>query len=300
MRVAPYRHVLAQGPGLAALARLAAASLRRPAAAPGAVPGEWLRVTVPAPDPALVRDYLLEGGGDPDEWAGELPPHLLARFGLPVAMQVVAGLPYPVRRTLNAGCAWTKRAPLPAAAALDVRARLETLDAGEGRVKAAVRIVAGTAAAPDALDAEMRVFIPLAPPAPRPPRAGGGRREIPTVPEDARLLARLSIGADAGAVFAALTGDFNPIHWLWPAARLAGFRSCILQGFAMHARAVEAVGAALPGGVRALRGVDVRFTRPLVLPAEVGVYARGTDFWLGAAAGAPANLVGTRVPETVP
>jgi acyl dehydratase len=300
MRVAPYRHVLAQGPGLASLARLAVASLRPPAAGSGAVPGEWMRVTVPPPPRALVRDYLLESGGDPDEWADELPPHLFARFGFPLATRVVAGLPYPVRRTLNAGCAWTKRGPLPAGAALDVRARLESLDAGEGRVKAAVRIVAGTAAAPDALDAEMRVFIPLARPAAKPRRGDGSRRELPTVPEDARLLARLSIGAGAGAAFAALTGDFNPIHWLWPAARLAGFRSCILQGFAMHARAVEAVGASLPGGVRALRGADVRFTRPLVLPADVGVYGRGTEFWLGAAAGAPANLVGTHVPETVP
>jgi acyl dehydratase len=290
MRVGPYRHVLEQGPGLAALARLTLSAVRRPSG-PAAVPGPWVEARVPAPGAALVRDYVRESGGDPDAWGGELPPHLFAQFGLPVAMRVIAGLPYPAQRTLNAGCAFERRGPLPGGAPLDVRARLETLDADASRAKATVRIVAGTPAAPEALEALMRVFIPLGRPKAAGPREA--RREPAAIPADAELLRRISLGADAGAVFAALTGDFNPIHWLWPAARLAGFRSCILQGFAMHARAVEAVGASIPGGARRLAAADVRFTRPLVLPAEVGVYARGRDFWLGAAPGAPANLVGT-------
>jgi acyl dehydratase len=259
------------------------------------VPGDWLRRTLPPPGPALVRDYVLENGGDPGAWADELPPHLFAQFGIPLAMQVIASLPFPVHRTLNAGCAWVKRAPLPRGAPLEVSVRLASLDAGEARVKASLQILAGTAAAPGALEAEMRVFVPLS--RGRQGAAGaGGAREVATVPGDAPLVRRQSVGAGAGAAFAALTGDFNPIHWLRPAARLAGFPGCILQGFAMHARAVEAVGASLPGGVRALRGVDVRFARPLVLPAEVGVYARGRDFWLGSAPGAPANLVGSCLP----
>lgn len=283
-----FRHVVEQGAALAAMGRVAVAALRRPATGgPGPVPGEWVRATVQAPGRALVHDYVRESGGDPGAWGDELPPHLLAHFGFPLAMRVVAGLPYPVQRTLNAGCAWERRGPLACGAPLDVRARLERLEVDETRAKGAIRIVAGTAGAPEALDAEMRVFIPLA------RGRGGGRREPELVPRDAQLLARQELRAGAGAAFAALTGDFNPIHWLWPAARLAGFRSCILQGFAMHARAVEALGASLAGGVRALRAAEARFARPLVLPAAVGVYARGGRFWLGSAPGAPANVIGT-------
>jgi acyl dehydratase len=297
MRILPYRHALAQGPGVAALARLALAAVRRRPAGEVQVPGPWVRRTIPAPGRALVRDYLLDADGDPAAWRDELPPHLFAQFGFPLAIRVIAGLPYPVQRTLNAGCAWTRRAPLPCGVPLDVRARLESLDAGEVRVKAAVKIVAGAAAGPDALEAEMRVFIPVARRRETPRQGAAPRREPETIPADAVLLRRLAVGLDAGAAFAALTGDFNPIHWLWPAALLAGFPRCILQGFAMHARAVEAVGASLPGGVRSLRGADVRFARPLPVPAAVGVYARGRDLWLGEAPGAPANLIGTFVPE---
>lgn len=252
-----------------------------------------IEATVAPPSRALVRDYVLENGGAPGDWGDELPPHLFAQFGIPLAMRVIAGLPYPVQRTLNAGCAWRKHAPLPSGAPLDVRARLESLEADGSRAKASVAIVAGTASAPRALEAEMRVYIPLSRKRPSAKRTGEPKRQAPSVPADAKLLGQLSLGAGAGAAFAALTGDFNPIHWLWPAARLAGFKSCILQGFAMHARAVERLGASLPGGVRSLAGADVKFARPLPLPAQVGVWASGRDFYLGRAAGAPANLIGT-------
>lgn len=296
MRIDLYKHAAEQGAGLSALRLLALSSLRPQRGGPVQVPGPWLEEKVPAPGRALVRHYILENNGAPEDWGTELPPHLFAHFGIPLAMRVIAGLPYPVRRTLNAGCAWVKRAPLPSGARLDVRARLESLDADDSRVKATVKIVAGTGTAPDALDAEMRVFIPLSrKPSKRPGEAkrGEAKREVATVPADAKRCGRVSIGADAGAVFAALTGDFNPIHWLWPAARMAGFKSCILQGFAMHARAVELLGASLPGRVRSLTGVDVKFARPLVLPAQIGVFASDTSFWLGTAPGAPANLIGS-------
>ena len=37
----------------------------------------------------------------------------------------------------------------------------------------------------------------------------------------------------------------------------------------------------------------MRFTRPLVLPARVGVYVRGDKVWVGDAPGGPAYLEGT-------
>lgn len=295
MRVGLYKHVIDQGQGATAIARLALSALRRARGPAPKAPGPWVKVTVPPLRPALIRDYLVENGGDPQVWGEELPPHLFAQFGIPLAMQVISGLPYPVQRTLNAGCAWVKHAPLLAREPLDVRARLEVLDDDGSRVKATVKIVTTTATARDGLEAEMRVFIPLSNRRKGTKRGGHdeAKREVATVPPAAQEAVRLSIAKDAGAVFAVLTGDFNPIHWLAPAAWAAGFNSCILHGFAMHTRAVEALGRSLGGKVRSLKAVDVKFSKPLVLPADVGVYVVGHEFWLGSGPGAPAHLVGS-------
>jgi hypothetical protein len=60
------------------------------------------------------------------------------------------------------------------------------------------------------------------------------------------------------------------------------------------ARAIEALNRGLlAGDVTALQEIDVRFTRPLVLPARVGVYVRGDKVWVGDAPGGPAYLEGT-------
>ena len=79
-----------------------------------------------------------------------------------------------------------------------------------------------------------------------------------------------------------------------PAARAAGFKNVILHGFATLARAIEGMNRALfAGDPSRLATIDVRFTRPLVLPAKVGLYVRGDEIFVGSAKGGPANLVGT-------
>jgi acyl dehydratase len=39
-----------------------------------------------------------------------------------------------------------------------------------------------------------------------------------------------ALSGSSGRHYAFLSGDFNPIHWITPAAKAAGFRSCILHG----------------------------------------------------------------------
>ena len=114
------------------------------------------------------------------------------------------------------------------------------------------------------------------------------------MPVDAREIAFFKLGADAGLDFAKLTGDFNPVHWVPRWARAFGFRNVILHGFGTLARAIEALNRGLlAGDVTALHEIDVRFTRPLVLPARVGVYVSGDKVWVGDAPGGPAYLEGT-------
>jgi acyl dehydratase len=303
------RHVLEQGPVLAALGRAALSGLgpRRPhrEGSPAAVPGPWIERELPPRPEALIRDYVRNVGGDPAWYRGRVPAHLFPQWAFPLAARAIAQLPYPLVRVMNAGCRIEQRAPLPAAEPLRVRARLQSVDDDGRRAILVQRIETGTRSAPDALVAEMRAFVPLAKGdavgASRESNGGNGAarvpvatpKERPSVPGSARELAFLRVAADAGLDFAKLTGDANPVHWLAPYARAAGFRACILHGFGTLARAVEALNRArFAGDPAQLATIDVRFTRPLVLPARVGVYVEGNRIWVGDAPGGGAYLEG--------
>jgi hypothetical protein len=297
------RHVLEQGPMLRTMGRAALSVLQRKTGAGPrpATPGDWIVADVAPPSDALVRSFVKNAGGDPQVYRGRLPPHLFPQWALPVASRVFDDLPFPIVRVVNAGCRFEARAPLPAGEPLRVAARLERIDENDVRVIVTTRIVTGTASTPEALDAELRTFIPL-------PRkkdgstkrgaADGRERRIALVPADAREIAYVRLGAEAGLDFAKLTGDFNPIHWVPAYARAAGFPSAILHGFGTFALAVEAlVRRSFSGEAERLRCVDARFTKPLALPGRVGVYVADTDgaggdVFVGAAPGAAAHLEG--------
>jgi hypothetical protein len=168
-----------------------------------------------------------------------------------------------------------------------VRARLESVDDDGKRAILVQRVITGTRSAPEALVADMRVFVPLAKKEP------GAKKAATLVPVDVKELAFIRLAADAGLDFAKLTGDFNPVHWVAPYARAAGFKSCILHGFSTLARAIEAVNRRVfAGDPTRLATIDVRNTAPLVLPARVGVYVAGDALYVGDAPGGRAYLEG--------
>lgn len=289
------RHVLSQGPMLRSLGRTAFQALAqrlRPMATAPRWPGPWIEAELEPPPAALVRDFVRTMGGDPAGLRGRLPPHLFPQWALPLAAQALADVPYPMLRVMNAGCTLLLEAPLPANERLHVRARLESIDENETRALLTTRIVTGTRSAAGALDATLQAFVPLA-------RRASVKKEPARVPADAREIARVALGAHAGLDFAKLTGDFNPIHWVAPYARAAGFRGVILHGFGTFARAVEAVAQLHGGDAYALGRIAARFTKPLVLPARVGVYVSAADdgqLFVGNAPGAEAYLVGSCEP----
>lgn len=291
------RHVLTQVPVIAGLVRAAVMSAR-PRKTNGAAvttPSEWIEETLSPRPEQLIRDYVKHVGGDPSWYRGRVPAHLFPQWGFPLATRLLAGLPYPLVKAMNGGCRLEQRAPLPAGEPLRVRARLESIDDDGKRAVVTTRIVTGTAAIPEAVVGELRAFIPLKKPEKDGAKKNGAARAMPTVPRDAHEIAFFRVGADAGLDFAKLTGDFNPIHWIPRAARASGFRSCILHGFSTLARAIEALDRArFAGDPSALAMIDARFTRPLVLPARVGVYVGGDgrSVWVGDAPGGGAYLEG--------
>ena len=300
----PIRHIFNQGPVIASLGGTAVAALRQrllheEGHVPTELPGPEIVETI-APRPAeLVRDYVRHVGGDPSAWKGELPPHLFPQWGFPLAAKTLRGLPYPLARVLNGGCRLEVNGPLPSGKPLRVAARLQGIDDNGRRVVLHQRVATGTDDSPELVVGHLFAIVPLGGGKGDKKPGGDGKREErkdpPRVPADAVEIAYWRIPADAGLAFAMLTGDFNPVHWIKPYAKAFGFRSTILHGFSTMARAIEGLGRGrFAGDSKRVRLFDCKFTRPLILPARVGLYTRGdSEVFVGDAPGGPAYLVGT-------
>lgn len=289
------RHILEQGAALGALGRVAIRAIEqqlrgaREATTPS-VPGPVVEATFAPRRAALVRDYIEHVGGDPEAYRGRVPAHFFPQWAFGMASKVLDGLPYPMARVLNVGCDLTQRAPIPQGEPLLVRAHLESIDDDGRRAILQTRVITSTPSVKDAVTADMFAMVPLK----RAPKSDGDRKEPERVPEDAGEVAHYKLGTHAGLDFAKLTGDFNPIHWVRPAARAAGFPNVILHGFATMARAIEGLNQGVfDGDPNRLKVWRCRFTKPLVLPAQAGVYVRQKDVFVGGALGGPAYLVGS-------
>jgi hypothetical protein len=291
----PIKYVRHQGPVLRGMGEAMLAALKQRAglgrAAAPSLPGPVHTITVPPRPASLVQAYVRHVGGDPASWRGRLPAHLFPQWAFPLTGKLMQGLTYPMLAAMNGGCKLIQNAPLPADRPLIVSGQLVSVDDDGRRAILDQKMVTGTREVPEALVAHLYVFIPLGK---KEKSANGKSKDKPRVPADARELAFFKLGPDAGLDFAKLTGDFNPVHWVPAWARAFGFKSTILHGFGTLARAFEGlVRARFAGSVDALKEIDVRFTRPLVLPARVGLYVRDERLWVGDAPGGPAYLEGT-------
>jgi len=309
----PTKHIIHQRRVLATLGKTALGAVRqqlsskRPlkGAAPPASPGPEKTATIPALPADLIRDYVRHCGGDPSGYRKTVPAHLFPQWGFPLAAQTLVGLPYPLFKVLNGGCRLEINGPLPQGEPLQASARLENIDDNGRRAVLHQRVVTGTAAQPDLVVGHLYAIVPLGSGKDKKANGSNGKpsakqakpenKEKARVPTNARELAYWRIGDDAGLAFAMLTGDFNPVHWVKPYARAFGFRSTILHGFATMARTVEGLNRHLfAGSTTQIKMIDVQFTRPLTLPATVGLYVTEDDqVFVGDAPGGPAYLVGT-------
>lgn len=295
----PARYILHQGPVLGALARAAFLSATGAAAGKGAapeVPGPVHSARIRPRPAALVRDYIRHVGGDPASYRGQLPAHLFPQWTFPYQARDLEGLPYPLQKVLNGGCRLELNAALPSSDSFGLELRLQDID-DDGR-RAVIQHAATMSSAdhPKAVVAHMYTIVPLGKGKAKADGKSSKKKasQRPQVPEEARPLARWRIGTHAGLDFAKLTGDFNPIHWVPAAARAAGFRNVILHGYATLARAIEGLNRNLfAGDPNRLASIDVKFTRPLVLPATVGLFVMDEQLFVGDAPGGPAYLVGT-------
>jgi acyl dehydratase len=292
----PVRHVLRQRANVGALLTAARTAYLSKGRSGGAftAPGPLIARTIAPPPRDLIDDYVRHVGGTPSSYRGTVPTHLFPFWAFPLMSRTLQGLPWDLSRVLNAGCTIERAAPLSAKGPWRVTAQIVEVDADERRVLLTQRVTTGPLDDPEAMIARCRLLIPLARPArgePKPPPQ--------VVPLDAREVDAWKLSATAGRDFAVLTGDFNPIHWIAPAARAAGFKNVILHGFATLARSIESLNQGVfAGRVDAIASVDARFARPVVLPTRAAVFVRDHELFVGKAPGAPAALVGSFRPSS--
>lgn len=246
--------------------------------------------SIPPLAPSLIRDYLREVGANEFDYDKVLPAHLFPYWVLPAALKSISRTPYPIHKTLNGGCEIRLNQLLPADEPIIFSCQLEEIRETERHITFVHRAHSGTASAPDALETIFYGILPKSnvdsPPNPERPKK--------VIPEGVELLETISIPQGAGLRFSLLTGDFNPIHWLSPYAKIAGFSNTILHGFGTLARVMETLNKRITHGDPArIEHLAVRFTRPLVLPAEIRIY-RAVDggIFVGTDIGQQPYLVG--------
>jgi acyl dehydratase len=156
-------------------------------------------------------------------------------------------------------------------------------------------LVTETAELPEALVCDFYSIVPLGKGSAEQDATSKPKKEKARVPDRVRRVDAFSLSESAGLEFALLTGDFNPVHWIKPYARAFGFKNKILHGFATMSRTIESLRTHVWSGDRAqLQRMEVRFTRPLVLPAEVGLFVDDAGgVFVGDAPGGPAYMTGT-------
>jgi len=88
---------------------------------------------------------------------------------------------------------------------------------------------------------------------------------FPIVGEEVPASATWALPGDLGRRYAAVSGDRNPIHMHSLTAKPLGFPAAIAHGMWTKARALAALEPRLPDAF----AVDVRFRRPILLPAKV-------------------------------
>jgi acyl dehydratase len=106
-------------------------------------------------------------------------------------------------------------------------------------------------------------------------RRGGGDEAAPapevSCADGLPPVATWNLPGDLGRRYAAVSGDYNPIHVHPLTARLFGFRAAIAHGMWTKARCLAALQPRLPDAFT----VEVAFKRPIVLPARVNFVERG-------------------------
>ncbi|GGH92107.1 MaoC family dehydratase [Arthrobacter liuii] len=196
-----------------------------------------------------------------------LPAGFIHAVVFPLAMSVMNrdDFPLPLLGMIHLRNSVEHRSPLVFTAVLDMAARVENLRGH--RAGTQVDVVAEVRLA-GASDVRWRgvstylakgVFLPGI----DKPTAVAGKADF-TAPDPTALW---QLGVDTGRAYAAVSGDFNPIHLSVLSAKALGMRRSIAHGMYLASRALADVGPARGDSF----AWDVEFEAPVFLPSRVAL-----------------------------
>jgi acyl dehydratase len=210
-------------------------------------------------DPAAVAAYARVCGFALRDQLPPTYPHVLA-FPLHMALMADGRFPFGAVGLVHVGNRIAQQRPLGLGEELTVRARPTSLQPHpKGRTFTIVteaRTVAGELAWE-----EVSTFLRRGK---GDPEASSGAQAGALDPETPAS-AEWRLGGDLGRRYAAVSGDRNPIHMHALTARPLGFPGAIAHGMWTKARCLAALESRLPDAF----AVEVRFRKPILLPAKV-------------------------------
>lgn len=262
------RHIAEQRRNLIALGK---ALLPKRRVAGRSVPGPVYCEELPPPAAWLVDEYVRLVGGEPAAYRHTVPPHFFAQWAFPGMALALDGSGFGLAKIVNAGCELQIHSEISRERPICTETQLLAIEDKGHRVLLRTRVSSGNPGQPGAVVAIVSALVPTGV-----ARTATGKRAgatPPTVPRGAVEVRHFRFSASSGARFANLTGDYNPIHWSVPYARLSGFPRTILHGFGALAWSFEGlVNGRLSGRVRAVTALNARFSRPLLLPGQASLF----------------------------
>ncbi|MGB0647308.1 MAG: MaoC/PaaZ C-terminal domain-containing protein [Bradymonadia bacterium] len=219
---------------------------------------------------ALVRDFILWSGGNPEDWGPYVPPTLFPFWTMPSLVRCIQGRGMRLTKLLNGGCTIHYSDKIPTNIELKLHTHFDRIETADRYDLIHLHSETHTPSGQCVLESKVRFLLP------KPREQRTNKTTAPLRPPEETKLASLSSTANDGFTFACLTGDFNPIHWLRPAARLSGFKSCIQHGFGTLSKAYEHL---LSHGLlsRSHGTLSANFTRPVPLPSDASLFVEGNQ-----------------------
>lgn len=221
--------------------------------------GDWqalapIKEIIQPPSDELVKHYIEWSGASTRKYPDSIPPHMVSQWGLSFATRLLLQTRYPLSQVINQGVSLKIHGDIPRNERLLIQAKIASVDERNGLARVSVQIITGTITQPNLVEAVLHMAFIL-------PHFEKTKRSETTDNKSWQGVGEWSATADDGFKFALLTGDFNPIHWVGPLAKLSGFGQKVLHGFGVFARSFELI----PGPVQQ---IDVRFLKPVKLPSK--------------------------------
>jgi hypothetical protein len=229
---------------------------------------------VPPRSNKLIDDYLKFLRANVSAYKNEVPFHFFPQWSFSVVERALSDLPFNFIQVMNAGYKAEINSSIPRNEKIYVKAQLQKIELKNNILYFTTRIVSETQNAPEALVAYLTALLKL----PKKDKVSSNDKKAKsyleyTVPFEAKEIARFNFPSNTGLNYSILSGDINPVHWLEPYAQMMGFKRIILHGFASSAFCIEAINNNLfAGNVHRIKEVEIKFTKPLLLPAKPKLY----------------------------